>query len=82
MITSFMTATPKELHAVRTIFQKGLSIKALAFCKADGDAGPGVHQVADWAFDGRPKYGDISVCQKCAQEVIALAKAATRGSAG
>lgn len=71
MITSFMS--PTGLHAVRVIHQKGLaSIEAVAFCKADGDAGKGVHQVADWAFDGRPKYGEIPVCGKCAQAMISL----------
>ena len=73
MITSFMTAN--GLHAVRVIQQKGLTkIEAVSFCKTEGDAGQGVHQVADWAFDGRPKYGEIPVCAKCAQAVITLKK--------
>jgi len=73
MITSFMTAN--ALHAVRVIHQKGLAtIEAVSFCKVEGDAGKGVHQVADWAFDGRPKYGEIPVCGTCAQAVTALSK--------
>jgi hypothetical protein len=82
MITSITThnkaTAAHALHAVRTIAQKGLSIRALTFCKVESDAGPGIHQVADWAFDGRPKYGDIAVCQECAQAVIALVKAPPR----
>lgn len=81
MITSITThnTAVNKLHAVRTIAQKGLtSIRALTFCKIDIDAGPGIHQVADWAFDGRGKYGDIDVCQQCAQAVTALAKAPPR----
>ena len=73
MITSFMAAN--ALHAVHVIHQKGLTtIAAIALCKVEGDAGPGVYQVADWAFDGRPKYGEIPICLKCAGTVTSMHK--------
>ncbi len=73
MITSFMA--DKALHAVHVIAQKGLTqIRAISLCKIEGDAGGGVYQVADWAFDGRAKYGEIPVCQKCAHTVASLMK--------
>jgi len=66
MITAFMAAG--ELHAVYVIKQKGLTkIRAHGVCAIEDDAGPGVYQVPDWAFDGRPKYGDVQVCSKCTQ---------------
>lgn len=65
MITSFMAAN--ELHAIHVIHQKGITtIQARSLCSAEESAGPGVYQVPDWAFDGRPKYGEIPVCAKCA----------------
>ena len=79
MITSFMANN--ELHAVRVIAQKGLTqIRAVSFCAIDGDAGAGVYQVADWAFDGRPKYkapagAEVPVCGKCSQVLIGISKA-------
>ncbi len=77
MITSFMAAN--QLHAVHVIHQKGItSIQAVGLCKTEGDAGTGVYQVADWAFDGRPKYGEIPICPKCAQSVTSLSKAPQR----
>lgn len=78
MITAFMNAN--ELHAVHVIAQKGMTqIRAISFCKVEGDAGAaGVYQVADWAFDGRPKYGEIPVCAKCSQTVVNLQKVPPR----
>jgi hypothetical protein len=72
MITAFMAAN--ELHAVHVIHQKGLTkIRARGLCTAEEDAGAGVYQVPDWAFDGsRSKYGEISVCLKCAGVVRAM----------
>ena len=66
MIIAFMAAN--ELHAIHVIQQKGMTtIQARSLCSsAVEDAGPGVYQVPDWAFDGRPKYGEIPVCAKCA----------------
>ena len=65
MITSFMSAN--ELHAAYVIRREGMTtIQAKGFCSAEESAGPGVYQVPDWAFDGRPKYGEIPVCAKCA----------------
>jgi hypothetical protein len=73
MITSFMAAN--ELHAVHMIAQKGMTqIRAISFCKVEGDAGAGVYQVADWGFDGRAKYGEIPVCPKCSSMVVSLKK--------
>lgn len=66
MITAFMAAN--EMHAIHVIHQKGMTtISAISLCKIDGNAGAGVYQVPDWAFDGsRSKYGEIPVCLKCA----------------
>ena len=64
------------LHAVHKIGQKGLtSIQAITLCNIEGDAGQGLYQVADWAFDGRAKYGEIPICGKCAQTAAQLMKA-------
>ena len=72
MITSFMSAN--ALHAVHVINQKGMTqIRAIGLCKVEDDAGAGVYQVADWAFDGRAKYGQIAICPKCAASVAKLA---------
>jgi hypothetical protein len=71
MITAFMAAD--VLHAVHVIHQDGLTkIRAHGLCTVEGNAGPGVYQVPDWAFDGRPAYGKIPVCAKCAGVVIAM----------
>lgn len=71
MITAFISS--KMLHAVHVIRQKGLTkIQAEGFCKVEGDAGAGVYQVPDWAFDGRAKYGEIPVCPRCAQTTILM----------
>ena len=75
MITAFMSAG--ELHAVYVIRREGMTkIRANGFCSVEDDAGPGVYQVPDWAFDGRPKYGppgaEITVCAKCTAIVTAL----------
>lgn len=69
MITAFMAAN--ELHAIHVIHQKGMTqIRARGLCSAEGDAGAGVYQVPDWVFDGtRTKYGEITVCVKCAATV-------------
>jgi hypothetical protein len=74
MITSFMAGN--QLHAVHVIHQKGMTkIIAISLCKIEEDAGNGVYQVADWAFDGsRPKYGEIPVCSKCAGIVNSMMK--------
>ena len=75
MITSFMSKN--ELHAAYVIRRDGLTkIRAVGFCTAEDDAGPGVYQVPNWAFDGRPKYGppggEITVCAKCAGVMTAM----------
>ena len=75
MITSIMSAN--ELHAVYVIRREGLTkIRAQGFCAVEDDAGPGVYQVPEWAFDGRPTYGppsgEIAVCAKCAQTITAM----------
>jgi hypothetical protein len=71
MITAFMAAD--VLHAVHVIHQEGLTkIRALGLCTIEGNAGSGVYQVPDWAFDSRPAYGKIPVCAKCAGIVIAM----------
>lgn len=71
MITAFMTTG--ELHAVHVIRQKGITkIRAVGMCTAEDDVGPGVFQVPPWVFDGRPKYGETVVCQKCTQIVTAM----------
>jgi len=75
MITAFMSAN--ELHAVYVIKREGMTkIRATGFCAVEDDAGPGVYQVPEWAFDGRPKYGppngEIAVCSKCSQTIGAM----------
>jgi hypothetical protein len=71
MITSFMAAN--TLHAVHVIHQEGLTkINAKGVCSVEGNAGAGVYQVPDWAFDGRPAYGKIPICAKCAGVVAAM----------
>lgn len=69
MITSFMAA--QELHAVHVIKREGMTkIRATGLCTVEEDAGPGVYQVPDWVFDGRPKYGETPVCQKCTAVIV------------
>lgn len=64
MITAFMSAN--ELHVVHVIHQKSMTkIRARGVCGAEDDAGIGVYQVPDWAFDGRPKYVESPICGKC-----------------
>lgn len=75
MITAFMSAN--ELHAVYVIRREGITkIRAAGFCSAEDDAGPGVYQVPEWAFDGRPNYGpsggEITVCAKCSHIVTMM----------
>ena len=71
MITAFMTAG--ELHAVHVIQHKGLTkIRLTGMCTAEDAVGDGVFQVPLWAFDGRPKYGETVICQKCARIVAAM----------
>jgi hypothetical protein len=73
MTTAFLEAG--ELHASHVIHQKGLtSIRAVALCTIEGNAGAGIYNVPSWAFDGRAKYaGEIAVCQKCARTMKTLA---------
>ena len=74
MIIAIRTAT--GLHAIHMIRQKGLTaIETVGLCQTTGEAEAGIFQVADWAFDGRPKYGDIPICAKCAQVVTQLSRA-------
>lgn len=81
MITAFISppatpATSGELHAVHVVRSKGLmQVQAMAMCQAEGDAGAGIFQVPDWAFDSRPKYGEIKVCPKCSAAIRTISKA-------
>jgi len=71
MITAFMSAN--ELHAVYVIRREGMTkIRAHGFCTVEDDTGPGVYQVPEWVFDGRPKYGETAVCAKCAHTAAML----------
>jgi hypothetical protein len=71
MITAFMAGN--ELHAAYVIRREGMTkIRAVGFCAVEDDAGPGIYQVPDWVFDGRPTYGEISVCAKCAGTLRAM----------
>ena len=71
MITAFMSAG--ELHAVHMIHQKGLTkIHATSMCKTDDSIGQGVYQVPLWVFDGRSKYGETVVCEKCSRTVTLM----------
>ena len=65
MITAFMSGS--EMHAVYVIQREGMTkIRAKGLCATEDDAGPGVYQMPDWAFDGREKFGETPVCPKCA----------------
>ena len=76
MITSFMSK--EELHAAYVIRREGMTkIRAVGFCGGEDDAGPGVYQVPDWAFDGRQKFGppgaeNTAICAKCADTMMAM----------
>ena len=71
MITTIMAAS--EMHAVYVIKREGMTkIRATGLCTVEEDAGPGVYQVPDWAFDGRPKFGETPVCAKCAGIVSSM----------
>lgn len=71
MITAFMSAG--ELHAVHVINHRGIAkIQLTGMCSAEDAVGLGVFQVPLWAFDGRAKYGETVVCQKCARTVTAI----------
>ena len=71
MITAFMSAG--ELHAVHVINHEGIAkIRLTGMCSIEDKVGLGVFQVPLWAFDGRPKYGETVVCQKCARTVILM----------
>ena len=73
MITAFMSAG--ELHAVHVINHEGLAkIRLTSMCSVEDKVGLGVFQVPLWAFDGRPKYGETVICQKCAKTVAAMMK--------
>jgi hypothetical protein len=68
MTTAFIEAS--ELHGIHVIHQKGLaSIRAVALCTIEGNAGAGIYQVPSWAFDGRATWNTIKVCQRCAQVI-------------
>jgi len=74
MITAFMAAN--EMHSVYVIKREGMTkIRAKGLCAVEDDAGPGVYQVPDWAFDGRAKFGDTPVCAKCAVGIVNSTKA-------
>lgn len=71
MITAFMSAN--ELHAAYVIRREGMTkIRAVGFCAIEDDAGPGIYQVPDWAFDGRPTYGEIAVCARCTRATFLM----------
>lgn len=71
MISAILAAG--ELHAVHVVRQKSLTkVAAMAMCQIEGDAGAGIYQVPEWAFDSRPKYGETPVCLKCAAAIRAV----------
>ena len=71
MISSFMA--DNALHAVYVIQREGMTkIQAKAFCTIEGDNKLSIYQVPSWAFDGRPHYGEIPVCPKCVQTIVAM----------
>lgn len=71
MISAFLATG--ELHAVHVVSQKGLTkVEAMAMCQVKGDAGAGIYQVPEWAFDARPMYGETKVCVKCSAAVRVL----------
>lgn len=73
MITAFMAAN--TLHAVYVIRREGMTkIRAQGFCSVEDEAGQplAIYQVPDWAFDGRPTYGEIPACAKCAGIIASM----------
>jgi hypothetical protein len=71
MINAFMSKN--ELHAVHEIRRDGMTkIRAKGFCATEDDDKLSIYQVPDWAFDGRTKYGEITVCAKCAQAAVTM----------
>jgi len=74
MISAFMSEN--EMHAVYVLAREGMTkIAATAMCQVKGDEKLSIYQVPPWVFDGRAKYGDTSVCQKCAGSLAAFMKA-------
>jgi hypothetical protein len=74
MISAFIFEN--EMHAVYVLAREGMTkIVATAMCAAKGDEKLSIYQVPGWVFDGRPKYGDIPVCLKCAGGLAAFMKA-------
>ena len=68
MINAFMSKD--ELHAVHELKREGMTkISATGMCMTKDDDKLSVYQVPDWVFDGRAKYGETPVCQKCSGAV-------------
>lgn len=71
MISAFLAAG--ELHAVHVVSQRSITkVEAMGMCQVKGDAGAGIYQVPEWAFDSRPVYGPTPVCKKCSAAVRAI----------
>lgn len=58
-----------RLHAARYV-----KTSALGYCGITNAEGEGTYYVPNWAFDGRPKQGDVDVCLLCSAAMCALAE--------
>lgn len=58
-----------KLHAARYV-----KLTALGYCGITGGEGDGIYHVPNWAFDGRPTQGDVSVCLLCSAAMCAIAE--------
>lgn len=83
MIAAFILKTKQDptptTHAIYGVVQEGLiHVHNYGYCGAKANAGDGVFQLPDWAFDGRPTFvnqlagENWAVCPTCTQNVKAL----------
>lgn len=70
LVSSFL-ATDGKLHVARYV-----KAVALGYCGVTStvDEPLGIYHVPNWAFDGRPKHGDVDVCLLCSAAMCALAE--------
>jgi hypothetical protein len=60
-----------HLHVARYV----KSGSALGYCGGtSADQAVGIYHVPNWAFDGRPKHGDVDVCLLCSAAMGAIAE--------
>lgn len=57
-----------QIHVIFRVARKGLKVVATAYCAAEISAADGVHQLPARAFDGRPAYEGLPICNTCRQK--------------